>query len=118
MADTTANKKKEVKPGKTFNFSLTGDDFYLYETIRDIYQDAEEEGDATVADALAELDPAVRALIESRIAPKPARREISPRQVFVRALQAAMDAEDAATDEHETAPEDDDAGSETADTEG
>ena len=96
MADESTTKKKPT--GRTFNFNLVGDDLHLYETVRDIYQDEQESEEATVASVLGEMDPQIRALLESRFAPKPARREMSQRQVFVRALGAALAALEAAED--------------------
>ena len=95
MAEETPSKPKPT--GKTFNFNLIGDDLFLYETVRELYEADQEEADATVAEALAGLGPATRALVEARFAPK-AKKELSHRQVFVQALRESLKAREAAED--------------------
>ena len=89
--------------GKQFSFSLIGDDLHLYNTCRDLIEGEAGEAETKVTEALESLDPAVRALVQARFAPKP-KKDISQRQVFVTALgaflaqkEAEADAEDADT---------------------
>jgi ketosteroid isomerase-like protein len=102
VADAAATKEaKKVSPGKSFAFNLTGDDFHLYETARDTYQAEADGDDETVAAALDCLDDDVRALVEARFAPRPAKRELSQRQLFVRVMQDAQKYRDYLADQEE-----------------
>ena len=109
MADTTSSPTKPT--GKTVNFNLIGDDLFLYETVKGIYEDEADEDESAVSEALESLDPRVRALVQARFAPV-RQEKLSYRAVFVRALQEVLDARDAAADEEEAAeadePEDSD----------
>lgn len=97
MSADTATKPT----GKAFNLNLIGDDLHLYTTMRDIYQDEREADESRVLATLDGLDPEIRALLQARMAAKPVRRDISHREVFVRAMREAMAAREAADDEAE-----------------
>ena len=85
-----ADDAKPKPAGKTFSFNLTGDDLRLYEQARDLYQGDIADEDATVAAALAGLPVEARLLVEARMASAPKAKELSHRQVFVRALQDSL----------------------------
>lgn len=104
MADdgtTTPVKDKTVTPGKTFNFSLTGDPFHSYETLKEIYEDAANADEEKVTEALAALDPDVRVLVEGKFAKSAGRKELSQREVFARAVEDAIAHRDSLFDEAE-----------------
>lgn len=87
----------EPKAGKSIAFQLVGDDLFLFETVRDMYEGEREDDEAKVASALDGLDPEVRALVQSRMVTQ-SRKELSQREVFMRAMREAMAAREAAED--------------------
>ena len=98
MADEPATTATPPKPGKTFNFNLTGDDFHLYETIRALYEDARDADDAKVSDTLAALPAEARALIQARLAAPAKKRDMSHREVIVKALSEVLRVREAQDD--------------------
>lgn len=97
MADGEASATT-TKVGKTFNFNLTGDDHALYETLRAIYDGEREAEDAQFAETLAALPAEQRRLIESRLAPTSAKKDLSYREFFARAMRDALTHQEALAD--------------------